>query len=241
MNRAGNSDKSGFTIVELMLAMAFISVLLLVIAVTIIQISNSYSKGLTLREVDQAGRSLVSDMRRTIGFSEPFSTESDFLQLPPNNTGNIRDYTGGRLCTGTYTYAWNYGHAIAQGSTVNPINVYDTGDDVIRFIRVRDTGGGYCANPDLPINRDGATEMLSAADYSLALQSFSIDMLANDSVVGQALYRITMEIGTNDQNALVLNTIDTECKPPNDVQSADNFCAVNKFDFTAQAGYRGGL
>ena len=57
MNQKANRS-AGFTIVELMLAMAFLAVLLVVITMTVIQISNVYNKGLTLRAVDQAGRTL---------------------------------------------------------------------------------------------------------------------------------------------------------------------------------------
>lgn len=48
----------GFTIIELMLSMTFLAMLMLVIALTTIQISNIYNKGVTLREVNQAGRSV---------------------------------------------------------------------------------------------------------------------------------------------------------------------------------------
>ena len=53
-----------------------------------------------------------------------------------------------------------------------------------------------------------------------------------------------MEIGTNDQDSIqqdtYQNTIDTRCKPPSDEDALQDFCAVNKFDFTVQAGNKGG-
>jgi prepilin-type N-terminal cleavage/methylation domain-containing protein len=238
MNRVVRSQQ-GFTLVELMLSMTFISVLLLTIAVTVIQIGNIYNKGLTMRSVDQVGRVITSDIRRVISQSQPFTIENNYsVQRHPES--QIGEPDGGRLCTGTYTYIWNYGKSLES-----PINIYESGEEVIRFVRVRDTGGEYCANPEKRVVFTDATELLSTGDQNLAVQSFAITELATDAAAGQALYRVVMEIGTNNQDALdqvvSLNTIDTSCRPPTDSQAQAEFCAVNQFEFTAQAGSKGGI
>ena len=64
MNRA--AKQTGFTLIELMLAMTFISVLLLAIAMTIIQIGTIYNRGVTLKEVSQAARSISDELNRSI-------------------------------------------------------------------------------------------------------------------------------------------------------------------------------
>jgi type II secretory pathway pseudopilin PulG len=237
MNRADKAQQ-GFTIIELLMAMAFVSMLLLGIALTVIQVANIYNKGLTMKAVDQSGRSISADIRQTLSQSQPFATDTALrLQRYPDSDANNPD--GGRLCTGLYTYVWNYGKSMNH-----PINKYSVGDDEIRFARVRDNGGAYCANPTRPIDQTDATELLSAGDRDLAIQSFTITQLASDPNIGQALYRVVMEIGTNNQDALQqaqsLDTIDTTCKPPSDDSSLQDFCAVNQFDFTAQAGNKGG-
>ena len=50
----------GFTIIELMLAMAFLGTMLLGIATLIIRITNIYQKGLALRAVNSTGREIIS-------------------------------------------------------------------------------------------------------------------------------------------------------------------------------------
>ncbi len=230
---------TGFTIIELMMAMAFVSVLLLIIAMTVIQISNIYNKGLTMKAVAQAGRTISEDIKQTLGKSQPFAVDTAFrLQRYPESPTSTSD--GGRLCTGLYTYVWNYGRSLSG----NPINTYESGDDQIRFVRVRDSGGQYCADPTKKIQQSDATELLSAENSDLAIQSFTIMQLASDAAIGQALYRVVMEIGTNNQDALqqtqTIDTIDTTCRPPSDDASLQHFCAVNQFDFTAQAGNKGG-
>lgn len=238
MNRAVNrSAQAGFTIIELLISMTFVTILLLAIAITVIQIANIYNKGLTMRAVDQVGRSLNTDIRQTLSESQPFSVDTAFrLQRYPESDQNSPD--GGRLCTGSYSYVWNFGKASSK-----PINKYSTGDDEIRFVKVRDNGGQYCANQTKPVVQADATELLAAGDRDLAIQSFSITRLVDDPTVGQALYRIVLEIGTNNQDSLqhsqILDTMDTSCKPPSDDSALQEFCAVNQFDFTAQAGNKG--
>jgi prepilin-type N-terminal cleavage/methylation domain-containing protein len=56
--------KKGFTLIELMLAMSFISVLLLSIAMVGIQAGKMYSRGIVLRDVNQAGRDISDTIRR---------------------------------------------------------------------------------------------------------------------------------------------------------------------------------
>lgn len=238
MNRVANrSRQQGFTIVELLIAMTFVTMLLLAIALTVIQIANIYNKGLTMRAVDQSGRSLSQDIRQTLAASQPFNVDTAFrLQQYPESDQNSPD--GGRLCTGSYSYVWNFGKSINK-----PINKYSAGEDEIRFAKVRDNGGQYCANPTKPIIAADATELLSAGDRDLAIQSFSITKLVDDPAIGQALYRIVMELGTNNQDTLqrsqILDTLDTSCKPPSEDSALQEYCAVNQFDFTAQAGNKG--
>src|SRR5919199_356042 len=128
---------TGFTLIELMLAMTFISILLIAIAMTTIQISSIYNKGITLREVNQAGRSLSDEFQRSIANSVPFDVTPKIDNSPATATSKyvVRD-GGGRLCLGDYTYAWNYGASIAGETSAPPIfNKYNDGG-VVRFAKV---------------------------------------------------------------------------------------------------------
>lgn len=237
MNREVRSKGNGFTLIELLLAMAFVSILLLSIASTVIQISGIYNKGLTMKAVDQAGRAISQDIRQSIAGSEPFNVNTAFRTQSAR--GDTSKVAGGRLCTGVYTYVWNTGKYLNE-----QINKYSFSKDEIRLVRVRDNGGQYCADLTKQIQRKDATELLSAGDMNLAIQSFKVTQLANDPSIGQALYRVVMELGTNNQDTLeqvqTLTTLDTSCRPPNDDASLQEFCAVNQFDFTVQAGNKGG-
>lgn len=237
MNRVDKKTlQGGFTIIELLLAMTFVSVLLLAIAVMVIQIGTVYNKGITMRAVDQAGRLVSADVQQSLGQSQPLMLESAYVLQRAPGSSNSDQPEGGRLCTGSYTYIWNFGVALSE-QRYRPINKFVDSDQEIRMVRIRDAGGQYCSNLTAPIESARATEILAAGDRNLALHEFTIRELARDTALGQALYGVTMKIGTNDQSALT--TIDASCKPPSDDEAMQEYCAVNMFDFTAQAGNKG--
>lgn len=226
-----NHYKKGFTLIELMLAMTFISVLLLAIAMTVIQISNIYTRGLTLKEVNQAGRSLTSELQRSIAVSSAFPIDSSI------SSKYVKQDWGGRLCLGRYSYIWNYGKTLTGSPAAGFSNVFDaSSSEKIRFIKVSDATGSYCSAKASAINPSGAVELLNVGDRDLALHSFSIssDPLASDNKTRQSLYYISFVIGTNDQAALDANQ--TACKPPDVLTSDLNYCSVNQFDIVARTG-----
>lgn len=243
MNRV--HKQKGFTIVELLLAMSFVTFLLMAIALTVIQITNIYDKGLTMRAVAQAGQTVAQDMRRSIEAARPLDLGADNeggqnFQPMVVVGGDINSPDGGRLCTGSYSYIWNNGKAFD-----NPVNKYEGSEEPIHLVKVADNGSLYCSDPGRNVIRDVATEMLGEGDRQLAIQSFAIKKAAENPDAGQALYLISLEIGTNDQDALeqhsTLTSIDTSCRPPAADVQLDDYCAVNKFEFTARAGNAGGL
>lgn len=243
MSRVDKKSVQGFTIIELMLAMTFVSVLMVAIAMTVIQLSNVYNKGTTLKAVDQAGRAVSQDMQFTLaaaGQLDIGENGSGGLNYKPQVQvgGEMSNPDGGRLCTGSYSYVWNTGHGLRS-----PVNSYETGTEQIRMVKVRDIGALYCSDVSRSIKNEDATELLSAGDRELAVQSLKIIPVANDPVAQQALYSVELELGTNDQDSLdqktTVTTIDTSCRPPSDAMSTREFCAVSKFEFTVRAGNRG--
>ncbi len=224
MNLRFRNDSRGFTLVELMIAMAFIAMLLLAIAMLVIQIGGTYNKGVTMKSVNQAGRAITEDMRRTIAASKPF----DATVVAHYNDA------AGRLCTGTYSYIWN------KGSLASPANEYAAGPHSatpIRFVKVIDNGAGYCADPTKDIVFGDATELLS--ENNLAVQLFSIRPLSGAVFSGSKMYGLRMVLSDAGQESVYVNTIDDSgCKAPGEDGASPNHCAVNVVEFTALAGRR---
>jgi len=215
--------------IELMLAMAFISMLMLAVAMTTIQVSNIYTKGITLRELNQIGRQVTRQVQQDISSSAPFDIDPS-----SSTTKYISSNGGGRLCLGRYTYVWNYGKALAGGTGApNIANKYNDSTNV-RFARISDPSSALCANPTSSIDKTLAKELLLGGDRDLAVQAFSIARRYDASAPTTALYMVKLTIGTNDQQALETNN--ASCKPPTQGDGMHDYCAVNEFTVVAQAG-----
>lgn len=233
MNHANKITSSrGFTLIELMLSMTFISVLLLAIAMTVIQISHTYNRGITLKDVNQSGRAIVSELQRGISESAPFSIESGPGSRFVNQAG------GGRLCVGRYSYIWNYGSTLNKSDSAdeNKYSSTTSGLPDIRFVKVFDSGSSYCLTPKKAINPNDSTELLISSDHNLALHRFNIASAptAVDNKTKQRLYSISFYLGTNETEALVNDA--TSCKAPGEPGADIAYCSVQEFNITVRAG-----
>ena len=234
MNHVAKSR--GFTITELMLAMTFISVLLLAIAMTIIQVATIYNKGMTLKEVNQSGRSIGDDIRRNISASGSFTLSTNYLTNP----------AGGRLCVDNYSYLWNYADAIQSG---NPNVVrYATGGsrsgETIRLVKVPDPSGAYCARSGSTFvyatvrasDQDRASELLQSGDRLLSIHQFALttSSAVADPATGQRLFQLSYTIGTGEVAALTTDR--SSCLPPGAANANFSYCAVQQFELVIRAG-----
>lgn len=209
----------GFTLIELMLSMTFISMLLVVILLTVVQITRIYDKGVSMREVNQVGRSISSDLTRTIGSAAPFDLSSNDRFRQTTGAGGKK--TGGRLCTGQVSYIWNIGDSTVNGSDV-------------RLVKVSDPTANYCATGASVASDQGKVDLLDGGERDLVVHDFSIQEFGGATTAGQALYAVRFIIGVKDTTLLESNN--ASCKPPTDSQGGEDYCAVNRFDLVVRAG-----
>lgn len=209
------SKQNGFTMVELMLAMAFLSMLMLAIALLVFQISSIYNKGLTIRSINEAGQTVASDMQRTMNISRAVRS--------------VTDAGGGRLCADDIVYAWNYQDSVG---TVNAFNKTVSNDNTLRLVKFSPMGVAsstdYCA-PD-PVTGYAAIPNINTAlldsDENIILHSFSYEGRTVTGDATQMLHEISFLLGTDDRKFLD----DTGCAAP--ASSVDDeYCAVNRFNF----------
>jgi Tfp pilus assembly protein FimT len=220
------NKQRGFTIVELMLAMTFLTMLMLAIAMIAIQIGSIYVKGLTLREVNQTGQQISSDLRKTLSQSI-------------NKATTVGDETGGRLCVDNVVYAWNYGEYL--GETIGVFNVRQgaaesesTNVRLMKFEKV--DGTDYCATQDdglYPQLPEAAKELLGSGNTNIALHDFTITDNAVEGDSSQTVYVLSILIGTKETGEIQDNDSGA-CVESNDLES--DLCAINRFNFTARSG-----
>lgn len=239
------NKQNGFTLIELLMSMSFVAVLLISIAMLVIQIGNIYNRGLTIKDVNQAGRSLSSDLQSSIAQSPQFSVVANTGGRYVTQTNTSGRLVGGRLCLGSYSYVWNDGISFLTGG--NPPNKY-TGSDAsiaIRFVKVVDSNANYCTqtSPGVypAVAKNDSTELLNVGELNLSVYNFSItsnDKVSDDKT-GQRLYNISFLLGTSIK---AIDNATMGCRPPNfvgpdsDHTSDINYCSINQFNIVAHAG-----
>lgn len=174
-NRLSKPTKTttGFTIVELSLALAFFSVLLLAIGFLSIHIIGIYQKGLSMKAVSSTSRELISDFSRSISASVGQNVSENCSKLSGSGIIHCKKDHGRKLiyrqnygtieikgaeksvpfsgvfCTGQHSYIWNTGYAL------NPASHYKiksgnratyNGKNDFRLLKINDYGREACSH-----------------------------------------------------------------------------------------------
>lgn len=218
----------GFTLVELLLAMTGVSVLLISIATTTIQLMNLYQKGMTVKAINSAGRD-IGDIIKRDGLA--ISGDSDVTYVDPADDSNNL----GRLCLGGYSYVWNTPESL-RSSDVNvgvSYNVSGARGDKIVFARVTDSAGGLCRKvsgvyPAI-ISTDGsmnAKELIGDRNSGLAIHKVAFERMFTDEN-GRSGYAISYTLGTYEDGTI--DSSNQQCLAQSEATSNYEFCAINQF------------
>lgn len=224
----------GFTLIELMLAMTFIAALLLAIAMTIIQIGTIYNKGTVLKEINQSGRSIGDDVKRTAAAAPTINLTTDY----------VTSSAGGRLCFGTYSYVWNTAYAIEHNDS-NVTKYQSAPTNQIHLVKVPDIAKLYCAKTSggtltyktiRTADTPQAQELLPAGDHTLGVNQFILPatQTVSDDTTGQSLYTLNYALGSGSTNAMATDQL--SCLPPGTPNSDIDYCSVQQFSLVLRAG-----
>lgn len=172
----------GFTLIELMLAMVFVAFILIFMSLTLVQMLRTYDKGNSMKQVNQAGRSIVDDISRSVR-----------SQLP--NAVDATHIDAGILCVDDAMYVWN---PLYVGSTLNTDPTAHTaviGDPV---------SGGMMARKVLSNPGAGCPATFSAAQAApvteqstlLSGRARVLRATVTQSPTAPRLVKLTFDIGT---------------------------------------------
>ncbi|MBQ9029363.1 hypothetical protein IJ114_01170 [Candidatus Saccharibacteria bacterium] len=258
-------NKSGFTILELALAMAFISFLLLSIGFVSVQIAHVYQKGVTVKLVNSNGRELVEEFSRAItasryspsvdeGFEYTFSVAEMPVETVSSPSGKAQAH--GAFCTGKYSYIWNSGYVFNPDTApeIAKANMasFKLGDnspiEKFRLLRVNDPGREICINyaKDLESGvsvteyhasdkASNPTELFPPSESELALYDLVFYKPSYDSDSGAALFSGSFIIGTINSSVDILASGNFCTNPPDRFRTDFVYCSINKFNFAARA------
>lgn len=233
------NHSNGFTIVELTIALAFMAILLIAIITLTLTAGNMYTKGSTMKAMNQSWRDIEDIMRRDM-LSSDASTISQQINVGSGTA------TSGRICLGSVSYAWNTADLInSQTPPVNTVLTFGTGASATpaRFVRIVDPGASFCVKdtmtgryPTVIPTDTTASELLSVGGREVAPYSVVISPTALKGERG--MYSVKMTIGTSGKNTTQLDSAGgyVQCKPNGSAASDFNYCTVSDFDMMIRVG-----
>lgn len=224
----------GFTLVELTLVMAFMSILLLAILFMTLHAGKLYTKGFTNKTMNQMSRDVSDSMKRDF-----LVADAKVIKLPGElGTGDLKS---GRVCTGSVSYVWNTApllHSAATKITLdnNPITFRRVVDPTAQLCTLDSTSGLY----PMAIPSDmQSTELLSSNGRDFAVYTMSVNKIAS-SATGTGLYSVDSVLGTNEENTTQKDaSVGFQCKPPTDSSANFDYCTVEELSTILRVQGRG--
>ncbi len=233
--------QSGFTLVELTIAVAFLAILLMAILSLTLAAGKLYVKGDTNKTINQAARDFGDVVRRDFLAAGVGLVSPEILLDVGTPTEPL---ASGRICLGTVTYLWNTAGVLnseeAIASTVR-VAMESTGDP-IKFVRIVRPQQTYCdKNPvtdrypmTIPAS-ETATEMFTGTGRDYALHAMRITPVSEQG--DRALYRVAYTLGTNEAGTTEMDEGGfIRCKTNNDVAANFDYCSVSDFDMMVRIG-----
>src|ERR1700679_3076592 len=141
-------SENGFTIIELMIATAVLSTIILLVTVLMINISNLYYKGINQSRAQDTARSIIDDVSSHLELSNLSPATGSTAYPGPSSGDAVSAY-----CIDNTRYSYAVGTEIGNkpSSGVNPV--------VLQHVLWRDTiaSGAACTPADLTLNNPSTT------------------------------------------------------------------------------------
>lgn len=236
--------QKGFTILELLLSMSFIAILIISIALLTIHLSRLYNQGITMKDINQSGAEIASDIKRSIanasaGAGYPRTTTYDLYSAADPRKVRV-------ICTGSVSYIVNYGQALEEGDRYIR---YTSGGRPVRVGKITDNSGRACSEGlgffgSIPSNRFIPGAYASSARELLTQESgltLSVWYLGRDTypnVAEPSLSIFSLVIGTSESEDIEFpsdpsNPADLSCRS---ASVGGEWCGITVFEIVAQAG-----
>jgi len=209
----------GFTVVELLIATAVFSAVLLVSLIGFLQIGQIFYKGVTAARTHETTKDTMNSLASDIRFAAAIS------QSNPQPTGSG---TSQYFCAGSHRYTFNPGRMVDRADY----------DNTTRFGLIRDTlpVSGSCASPIGPSGTGYYTpeELLG---NRMRVSDIGIQRLTGSGL--DNLYTISVKIAYGD-NSVLQNTADSD--PTNDTCDSglrtSQYCHVSVLKTTVRRGVK---
>ena len=214
----------GFTILELTLAMTFLSFIMLFVMTVLLQIMNIYNKGIAMTQINQVGRQINDDISSKARF-----TTSDSVVYKNENR---------RLCVGGVSYLWNTEEDRTRGSSYiknyfsEEVDVESRKNTNLGVVRVEDVNASYCSDLSLMPSKS-SSEVSSLARKSVSVLDFEVALSTSSDIL-----EVNIVLSTSGSNKPVSSDNGWKCLN-SDNNEPNQYCAFGEFNFLIYM--RGGI
>lgn len=222
MKSTNNSTHAqGFTLVELLLAMAFFGSVLLLATMLLMQVLNIYNKGMVVKQMNQVGRTLMEDMARVSNSGKRVVTSAAGLQVSCITIDDV-------------TYVWNRASAdpddtdgYAEGVAAQ---YKDSSGVPINFVKITNAAVD-CSKIDPSVTPPTNSPIDTASPVigkTVRVYDMTVEKLAGTNLVRVAMILGTFDSPRSEYNlyANSANGGNLECRP----SGLGNFCAKANFE-----------
>ena len=199
-----NKKQKGFTIIELMFAIALLGFILIFTLTVISQLISTYNRGLSLIQINQAIRQLDNDMSKALKYVGPNNVTINFFTKPDGkitDDPNDPNIIAGSLCAKDATYVWNLGNEVYDDG--KPFFRYTNSTTPLRLLRINTNEEKYCNGEDagrLFVRGGSATSGGGPLDVTSLLGSQSMVLYVN---VNKELGKSATETSKNQKDRLL--------------------------------------
>lgn len=184
-----STRQKGFTIVELLLALAVFSFVLVFVTTAFLQLFRTYNRGVTRKEVNQNTRLLIDDITNKMRIvADPALID-------------VSRVNQGRLCVGSYSYVWN-----PIGGTGTKIKV---NSQEIAIVRIDNDNLSACQSSPTKYDFSGV-QSTSMFTGRMGVQSLSVTPQVG-GITG--LFNVVVTASTTQTN--FLDSLLSSCKADN--------------------------
>jgi prepilin-type N-terminal cleavage/methylation domain-containing protein len=201
-------NQSGFTIVELMIALSVLSVLLIMSSVLLIQIGRIYSKGVNLANIQNTNRNVVHDIGSALEFGGQQPITGSETYLPAGGDA----VTVNSFCLDTTRYSY----VVGQQEAISPDYHPSTGAPQTYHVLWEDTmkTNDNCFPMDItkqvPTDPpDGVATQPGSGKELIPLRSRLSVFNIGENPGGSGIYQLEVTIAYGDND--LLNAAGTNC------------------------------
>lgn len=231
MNR--QVGQRGFTIVELLIASAVFSVILLICAVGLLQIGRTYYKGVTSSQTQEAARSIIEEVSKTIQFN---GGNVGLMIHPGGSEPSENPSTPSYVCIGNRRFAFVINRQLTPSGAPGP--------DQSRHVLAVDNRQCVGGTPQPLTNSNLLDESKELLPPNMRLTKFEVGCAPDNSTpdpldcLSDNLYQVTVRVVAGGQDVLVDTNssrpgpdLPGECLP-NSI--GGQFCAVAELSTAVQ-------